>query len=257
MTSPVLQVRDLSVSFGGLKAVAGVDLNLESGAVVGLIGPNGAGKTTLLDAISGFVGSHGSVVFDGVELKKMPAYERVRRGLGRTFQVSDALRDLSLFDLLKVSRRTPPAWGFRRSEPAERVGSSESGLLDEVMVLLRLKRYGDKKIIELPAGVRRLATVAAAVATQPKVLLLDEPAAGLAGDETLELTRAIHILRDRGLGILVVDHNIGFVARTCDFVYVLHFGRVIFAGPPAEMRENEQVERVYLGIEGSERTDDP
>lgn len=230
-SEPLLRVTGLAVSFGALKAVDRADVSVGPQQVIGLIGPNGAGKTSLLDGISGFVRARGSVQLSGEEIQGLPAYKRVRRGLGRTFQTGDALRDLSIGDLLDVHTRD----------------ATDHELLAEVLKLLHIPRTSTKSLAELPAGMRRLASIAMAVATAPRVLMLDEPAAGLNSEENVELTRVIHFLRDRGLGILVIDHNVGFVSRTCDYVHAMHLGKMFFFGTPAEMHKSKEVATVYLG----------
>ena len=244
---PLLRVRGLSVTFGGLKAVDQMDLGVHGGTVVGLIGPNGAGKTSLLDGVSGFVPAKGTVALAGREIHGLPAYKRVRAGLGRTFQTSDPLRDLSTDDLIRLNTRR----GLHRSRlrrGAAAANNSDGAVLAEVLLLLNeVEEFAAKSLAQLPTGIRRLVSVAAAVATEPQVLMLDEPAAGLSTDEAVELTRAIHVLRDHGLGVLVVDHNVGFVTRTCDSVYAMNFGRPIFHGTPEEMHRSADVAEVYLG----------
>lgn len=247
--SPLLRIRGLSVRYGGLKAVDEVDLDVPAGTVVGLIGPNGAGKTSFIDGVSGFVAAKGTVSLGGQSLQKAAPHRRVHAGLARTFQTSDALHDLTAEDLIRVNsrevvrRRRNGVWR-RRAHGAD----AESSLLGDVLELLNeIGAFGDKPISDLPTGISRLVGVAAAVATRPKVLMLDEPAAGVSSDSAEELTRAIHLLRDDGLGVLVVDHNVGFVTRTCDHVYAMHFGKLIFSGTPEEMHKSEEVHNVYLG----------
>jgi len=244
---PLLKVRQLSVTFGGLKAVDHFDVDVYPETVVGLIGPNGAGKTSLLDGISGFVPAHGSVILDGEEIDGLAPFKRVRAGLGRTFQTSDPLRELSTADLIKINNRDAGhRWNLLRRKP-ESNGSGDD-LLTRVLALLgEVETFASKPVAQLPTGIRRLVSVAAAVATRPRVLMLDEPAAGLSAHEAVELTRAIHLLRENGVGVLVVDHNVGFVTRTCDHVYAMHFGKQIFAGTPEEMHRSPEVASVYLG----------
>jgi branched-chain amino acid transport system ATP-binding protein len=157
------------------------------------------------------------------------------------------LRELSTADLIKInSREVSSRWNiFSRKRENTATGAD---LLTQVLGLLgEVETFASKPLAQLPTGIRRLVSVAAAVATRPRVLMLDEPAAGLSSDEAVELTRAIHLLRDNGVGVLVVDHNVGFVTRTCDHVHAMHFGKQIFAGTPEEMHSSPEVASVYLG----------
>lgn len=247
---PLLRVRQLSITFGGLKAVDRVDVDVHPGTVVGLIGPNGAGKTSLLDGVSGFVRARGTVALGGHEINDLPPYKRVRVGLGRTFQTSDALRDLSTADLIKINSHEFARRGwtfFSRNSGGSSHGSGSKLLKDVLELLPEVEGFASKPLAQLPTGIRRLVSVAAAVATRPRILMLDEPAAGVSANESVELTQAIHLLRDNGLGVLVVDHNVGFVSRTCDHVYAMDFGKLIFSGTPEEMRKSAKVAAVYFG----------
>jgi len=231
--NPFLEVSQLSVWFGGVGAVKNVDLVVGEGEVVGLIGPNGAGKTTFLDGVSGMVPATGQVLLKGRDISKLAPFRRVRAGLARTFQRGDALRDLTTGQLVELS--------------VAACKGERSPLLDDVLQRLEFDRFADRSLSELPAGSRRLVSVAAAVATNPQVLMLDEPAAGLSTDEAMELSEVVRFLGASGLGVLVIDHNVGFVARTTDYIYMLHLGNLEFAGTPEEMRSSETVKSIYLG----------
>jgi ABC-type branched-subunit amino acid transport system ATPase component len=225
-TSPVLQVRDLSVAFGGVHALDHVDLEVHQGELVGLIGPNGAGKTTLIDAVTGFVPFTGRVELDGEDITSLSAYQRARRGLSRTWQNTD------LFDDLEVG---------------ENVAVASAGASDQALGLVDLDWAAAAMPDQLPEGTRKLVGVARALGGSPRLLCLDEPAAGLDARESDELGRTLRELADRGQSTLLIDHDMGLVLGICDRVVVLEFGRVIAAGSPEEVRRDERVIAAYLG----------
>jgi branched-chain amino acid transport system permease protein len=221
---PVLSVHGLSVAFGGVHALEQVDLEVREGELVGLIGPNGAGKTTLIDALTGFVPFTGQVKLDGQDIGRMAPHERARLGLSRTWQNTD------LFDDLEVGENVVVAGGG-------------VGVLD----LVELGWAANAMPDQLSEGARKLVGVARALGGHPRVLCLDEPAAGLDSQESQELGRTLRELADRGQSTLLIDHDMGLVLSTCDRVVVLEFGRVIADGPPEAVRQNERVIAAYLG----------
>jgi branched-chain amino acid transport system permease protein len=221
---PVLSVRGLSVAFGGVHALDKVDLEVREGELLGLIGPNGAGKTTLIDAVTGFVPFTGEVKLDGQDIGRMSAYERARLGLARTWQNTD------LFDDLEVGENLAVAGGATQALDLVNLGWATAAMPDQ-----------------LSEGARKLVGVARGLAGQPRVLCLDEPAAGLDSRESEELGRTLRELADRGQSTLLIDHDMGLVLSICDRVVVLEFGRVIADGPPEAVRQNERVIAAYLG----------
>jgi branched-chain amino acid transport system permease protein len=221
---PVLSVNGLSVAFGGVHALDEVDLQVREGELVGLIGPNGAGKTTLIDAVTGFVPFTGEVKLDGQDIGRMAAYERARLGLARTWQNTD------LFDDLEVGENVAVAGGAAQILDLVDLGWAAPAMPDQ-----------------LPEGTRKLVGVARALAGEPRLLCLDEPAAGLDARESEELGRSLRELANRGQSTLLIDHDMGLVLSICDRVVVLEFGRVIADGPPEAVRQNERVIAAYLG----------
>jgi branched-chain amino acid transport system ATP-binding protein len=252
VTEPLLEVRDLSVRFGGIRAVSGVSLAVGAGEILSIIGPNGAGKTTIFNVVTGlYRPTTGEVRLGGRPISLLPPHARAQLGVARTFQNIRLFRDLTVGENVRVARygraragllesllRTP---GFRRerSETDARVAAllEGVGLRDRSGELARNLPYGDQKRLEL----------ARALAVEPSVLLLDEPAAGMSTGEADALMALIRGLRDRGLAILLVEHHIRVVMGVSDRVFVLNHGERIAEGPPAAVRRDPAVIAAYLG----------
>ncbi|WP_067662363.1 branched-chain amino acid ABC transporter permease/ATP-binding protein [Nocardia miyunensis] len=224
----LLSVKGATVTYGGVTAVDNVDLEVHSGAIVGLIGPNGAGKTTLMDAISGFTPMRGHITLAGKPLAGLAPHRRVRHGLGRTFQGIELYEDLTAEENIRVGDRS------RRS-------------LDDLFGLLGLDEVRHRPVAELSQGQRQLVSVARCVAGRPSLVLLDEPAAGLDSTESAWLAERLAALRDTGLTILLVDHDMDLILNLCHPIYVLDFGAVIASGSADDIRADARVTDAYLG----------
>ncbi len=241
----VLAASGISVSFGGLRALDGVDLTVSEGQLVGLIGPNGAGKTTFIDAISGFVPCGGRVELDGRGLDGLAAHSRAQRGLARTWQSLELFDDLSVRENLAVASYRPTAWATAIEVLSRPVRSTTAA--DAALELLGLEAMADAMLEDLTQGQRKLVGIARALAAAPRLLCLDEPAAGLDTRESEELARHLREVVDAGTPTLLVDHDMGLVLGISDYVVVLEFGRVIAHGPPDVVRRDPQVIAAYLG----------
>jgi branched-chain amino acid transport system ATP-binding protein len=226
-------------------AVVDVDLEVADGQLVGLIGPNGAGKTTFIDAISGFVRYEGRVELDGADLTGQPPHVRSRRGLARTWQSIELFDDLTIAENLLVASHQPSVWRTVR-ETVTAPGES-SGEIGPVLELLGLEATSDRLPTELSQGQRKLAGIARALVAEPRIVCLDEPAAGLDTRESEELGVRLRRLADEGQSMLLVDHDMGLVLGICDEVVVLEFGEVIARGAPDVVRADPQVIGAYLG----------
>ena len=226
MTS-VFSARGVSVSFGGVRAVAGVDLDIEPGQLVGLIGPNGAGKTTFIDAVTGFVRYEGDVALGGVSLNGLPPHARARRGLARTWQTVELFDDLTVRENLTVA--------------------AKDGSVQDELRLLDLEAVAEAMPWELTQAERKRAGIGRALVARPRLLCLDEPAAGLDALQSRELGRLLPGIADAGTAVLLVDHDMGLVLSSCHRVVVLDSGSVIAQGSPAQVRSDERVIAAYLG----------
>ena len=248
--TPVLSASGVSVTFGGLHALVDADLEVSDGQLVVLIGPNGAGKTTFIDAVSGFVPYRGQVSLDGHRLDGLPAHERARLGLARTWQSIELFDDLTVRENLAVASYRPSTWSTVKEVLSTPVGTTTS--VDETLALLRLEDRVNEMPSDLTQGQRKLVGVARALAAQPRLLCLDEPAAGLDSRESEELGQRLREVASAGQATLLVDHDMGLVLSISDYVVVLEFGKVIAHGPPDVVRRDHKVIEAYLGSAAAE-----
>lgn len=237
-----LEIRDLTVRYGGVMAVNRVSLAVPAGLIVGLIGPNGAGKTTLIDAVCGLTRSDGTVLVTGRDLTGHRPYQRTRDGLGRTFQAIELYDDLTVEENVVV--------GLTAGRPRRHRTPAE--VLTSTFALLGLEELRHLPAGKLSQGQRQLVSIARALAGEPTVLLLDEPAGGLDAAESHWLGDRLRDIRESGVSILLVDHDMGLVLSLCDQIHVVDFGKVIASGTPGEVRANKAVTSAYLGATHAE-----
>lgn len=245
MTSDSLELvaRDVSVQFDGLKALSGVTLAVPRGRITGLIGPNGAGKTTLINVLTAFqTASTGTVELDGEALLSIPAHKLRRKGVARTFQSGRLFRDLPVLDNLEV---TGVGLGHTRRDAIAEA--------DRVMTWLGLSHLAGTVAGALPYTDERRVAIGRAIMFTPRYLLLDEPAAGMSEHESHELATIIRrIASELGIGVLLIEHNIGLVLELCERIFVLDSGEIIEVGTPAEIRDSDAVRHAYMGTQRDE-----
>ena len=255
MAEVLLKAEHVSKMFGGLKAVSNFDVYLKQGELIGLIGPNGAGKTTAFNLLTGvYQPTDGEISFDGKSLLGMKPYQITQRGIARTFQNIRLFSELSVLDNVKIAYHSHVKYGLL--EAVLRMGryfKEEEEVTAKSLALLKIFKLEDKAqetAKNLPYGAKRRLEIARALAAQPKLLLLDEPAAGMNPQETQELMEMIRWIRDQfGLTILLIEHDMSLVMGICERIYVLEYGQIIAHGVPEEIKHNPEVIRAYLGGE--------
>ena len=251
----LLEVSNLGIAFGGLQAVAQLDLSIEKGHLYGLIGPNGAGKTTVFNMLTGvYKPTEGNIILDGKDITGQNPELISKSGIARTFQNIRLFNDMTVLDNVKVGLHNQiryNMWTGILRLPAYK--EKEHEMNREAMKLLKifdLDKEADYKASQLPYGKQRKLEIARALATNPKLLLLDEPAAGMNPNETEELMHTIHSVRDQfGVAILLIEHDMSLVMRVCERIQVINFGQTIAVGLPSEIASNQEVIEAYLGEE--------
>lgn len=257
---PILKLNNVSITFGGLKAVSDIDMTVEKGQIVGVIGPNGAGKTTLFNLLTGmYVPTSGEIMFykdNPIRLNGLKPYKITSHGIARTFQNIRLFGDMTVLDNVKMGFHSRTKCGFFSS--VIRLPSyynEEKRVNEEAEELLKMLNLDSKKhelAKNLPYGEQRRLEIARALASKPSLLLLDEPAAGMNPNETKELTHLISWIRDKfDLTIILIEHDMKLVMGICNKVYVLNYGNLIAGGTPQEIQKNPQVIEAYIGTEGA------
>jgi branched-chain amino acid transport system ATP-binding protein len=236
----LLEVNEIDVRFGGIHAVQGASLDVDAGLVTGLIGPNGAGKTTLFNVICGLQEiARGRVMLDGTDITEVKAHARARLGIARTFQRLEVFGSLSARDNVRVAAEIRRRWA--------RDGSDPLAITDQVIDRIGLRAVANQRVDSMPTGLARLVELARALATQPRVLLLDEPSSGLDEQESDDFAHLLLSLASDGLAVLLVEHDVDLVMQVCERIHVLDFGQIIASGRPDEVQADSRVQAAYLG----------
>lgn len=252
MGQTALEVRHLHKSFGGVNAIRDLSFKVDAGQVVGLIGPNGSGKSTTVNSLAGlFPATSGEILLGGTPIQTLPEYSRVALGLARTFQTASVFPDFTVRQQVRlgctVTLKSHPLsslfkFGKRHGEDAE-----TEARIDDILHLTDLHRIADNKVATISSGEQRFLMIATALASNPKLVLLDEPAAGLVAHERKKLSEMIKKIRDRGIAVLVIEHHMALIMEVCDRIVVLNFGSKIAEGTPEEIRNDQAVIDAYLG----------
>lgn len=257
--TPLLDIHGLTVRFGGLVALNNLDLHIKEGEIFALVGPNGAGKTTALNCISGLIKpSAGSILFAGQELLKQPAYKRATLGIGRTFQQVQLFASMSVLDNLLTAQHAQLHAGIFTGVlpfgPGKREDARARARARETLALLGLTAYAERTAGSLPFGVQKLVGVARALVLRPRLVLLDEPAAGVPPQEMDELAANLRKWRDElGAALLLIEHNMPLVQAVSDRVCVLDYGSKLAEGEPQTVLSDPAVLEAYLGREASQQ----
>ena len=252
----LLETKNLTKYFGGLAAVNEVNMEVNNGEILGLVGPNGAGKTTLFNLITGFFRpTRGKIIFGGEDIAGLKPNHIAERGIVRTFQASTLFKTRTVWENVLIGCHLQFRSGFLRvlvNTPFARKEEVEiRQKAQEIIESMGLSAVKDQYAVMLPHGYQRMLGVCLALAANPKLLLLDEPATGLTPEETLAFMVQLKALRDKGITILLVEHNMRAVMGNCDRIVVLNFGKKIADGSPDEIRKNKDVIEAYLGVEAN------
>lgn len=252
---PVLETKGLGISFGGLKANSDVNIRIDQGELIGLIGPNGAGKTTFFNLITGvYQSTEGSYYLNGTKMNGRSTYQVVDAGIARTFQNIRLFKKMSVLDNVRVAfTKDMRSSLFDSLFHTPRYWSEEAKVHDKAMELLKmfdLDMYADQAAENLPYGQQRRLEIVRALATDMKLLLLDEPAAGMNPTETEQLLHSIRMIREHfHIPILLIEHDMSLVMNVCERIYVLNFGEILASGTPEEISHDPEVIEAYLGKE--------
>jgi branched-chain amino acid transport system ATP-binding protein len=250
---PILRAEDLHLSFHGVQAVAGVGFEVLPGQLFGIIGPNGAGKTSVLNCINGFYRpQRGRIVFEGRDISALPPHRRAQRGIARTFQNIALYPGMTVLDNIMTGRIIRTRAGVLACGlyvgPARREHLAERRIVEEIIDFLEIEAVRHHRVAELPYGLQKKVELGRALAMDPRLLVLDEPMAGMSVDEKADMARYLLELREvRGLPTILIEHDLGVVMDLCDRVLVMDYGRAVAEGPPAEIQRHPDVIRAYIG----------
>lgn len=245
MSTPLLAMRDVSVEFGGVKAVNGLDLHVSPNEVLGIIGPNGAGKTTLFNALTGVIRPNsGEIEFDGRAIAGLLPREVARRGLIRTFQITSIFPELTVAENVTLAAQSEHGVLGALLSPSRR--KAVASRAQEIIELLELEAIAGQLVSELSYGDQRVVEIALGMACRPKLLLLDEPTAGMSPSETTALTRLVKRIRST-VTVIIIEHDMEVIADVADRICVLNFGQLVAEGTLAQIRADQHVRDIYLG----------
>jgi branched-chain amino acid transport system ATP-binding protein len=251
----VLELDGVSIRFGGLNALDDVSLTVDEWEIVGLIGPNGAGKTTLFNCVTGFYRpQHGRVRYRGDDVTNVSPHRKAAMGFGRTFQNVGMVKSATVLENLKTAQHAHAGYDALTGllgAPTVRTSERElTARADAILELIGLEAVRDLRVAGLSYGTLKLLELGCALATDPDILLLDEPSSGMGPDESHELgDRLLALRKELGLTMLLIEHHVPLVTRVCDYVYVLNFGQLLAEGEPEEIRNHPDVVAAYLGGE--------
>lgn len=259
MASNVLEIKGVTKQFGGLYALSDISLEVKSGEIFGIIGPNGAGKTTLFNVISGFDhATSGTIIYNGEDVTGKNVYEHCIRGLSRTFQNIRIFKELSVLDNLIVGMHNQIHTGLfnillnDKKEKEEEKKAVETA--HEILKYLKIDDVCGEIASNLPYGSQRKVEIGRALASEPNLILLDEPSAGMNQNETMELMELIKGIQRKNITIIVIEHNMQFMMNLCDRIAVLNFGKLLTVGKPQEVQTNKEVIDAYLGTSEEDDT---
>jgi branched-chain amino acid transport system ATP-binding protein len=251
----VLEIQDLTIRFGGLTAIDGLNLKVDEWEIVGLMGPNGAGKTTAFNCITGFYKpTRGRVFFKEQDVTKVPPHRKAAMGIGRTFQNVGMVKSETALENLLTAQHTRAGYGAAQALAGTGVVRQREKDLtahaEAILDLLGLGDIRDRRIGGLPYGTLKLLELGCALATDPELLLLDEPSSGMGPEESHELgDRLLNLRRELGVTMLLIEHHVPLVTAVCDYVYVLNFGKLLAEGDADHVRNHPEVVAAYLGTE--------